>query len=220
MTLPNTMGLSITDGSRAAFVICYFVRREMTDLELRNFFEFDEGDLIANRARRLSPKQEAKIQDIEKGSSRIFFWAGVVLVLFGIGASYGILKPVLEFGNDIMGWSDLIGPFIGLAVVWGVLGFFAIGAFRLSRSRFDPSVQQVEGKVDFVKVEKQESYQTADDSTSYRTVEEYELRVGRVAFEDVDGELLDIIEEGDTYAFYYTKDTKDILSCEFVGKGK
>lgn len=192
----------------------------MTDLELRNFFEFDEGDLIANRARRLSPKQEAKIQDIEKGSSRIFFWAGVVLVLFGIGASYGILKPVLEFGNDIMGWSDLIGPFIGLAVTWGVLGFFAIGAFRLSRSRFDSSVQHVEGKVDFVKVEKQESYQTADDSTSYRTVEEYELRVGRVAFEDVDGELLDIIEEGDTYAFYYTKDTKDILSCEFVGKGK
>ena len=192
----------------------------MTDLELRNFFEFDEGDLIANRARRLSPKQEAKIQDIEKGSSRIFFWAGVVLVLFGIGASYGILKPVIEFGNDVMGWSDLIGPFIGLAVVWGVLGFFAIGAFRLSRSRFDSSVQHVEGKVDFVKVEKQESYQTADDSTSYRTVEEYELRVGRVAFEDVDGELLDIIEEGDTYAFYYTKDTKDILSCEFVGKGK
>lgn len=192
----------------------------MTDLELRNFFEFDEGDLIANRARRLSPKQEAKIQDIEKGSSRIFFWAGVVLVLFGIGASYGILKPVLEFGNDVMGWSDLIGPFIGLAVVWGVLGFFATGAFRLSRSRFDSSVQHVEGKVDFVKVEKQESYQTADDSTSYRTVEEYELRVGRIAFEDVDGELLDIIEEGDTYAFYYTKDTKDILSCEFVGKGK
>ena len=192
----------------------------MTDLELRNFFEFDEGDLIANRARRLSPKQEAKLQDIEKGSSRIFFWAGVVLVLFGIGASYGILKPVLEFGNDVMGWSDLIGPFIGLAVVWGVLGFFAIGAFRLSRSRFDSSVQHVEGKVDFVKVEKQESYQTADDSTSYRTVEEYELRVGRIAFEDVDGELLDIIEEGDTYAFYYTKDTKDILSCEFVGKGK
>lgn len=192
----------------------------MTDLELRNFFEFDEGDLIANRARRLSPKQEAKIQDIEKGSSRIFFWAGVVLVLFGIGASYGILKPVLEFGNDVMGWSDLIGPFIGLAVTWGVLGFFTIGAFRLSRSRFDSSVQHVEGKVDFVKVEKQESYQTADDSTSYRTVEEYELRVGRVAFEDVDGELLDIIEEGDTYAFYYTKDTKDILSCEFVGKGK
>ena len=192
----------------------------MTDLELRNFFEFDEGDLIANRARRLSPKQEAKLQDIEKGSSRIFFWAGVVLVLFGIGASYGILKPVIEFGNDVMGWSDLIGPFIGLAVVWGVLGFFATGAFRLSRSRFDSSVQHVEGKVDFVKVEKQESYQTADDSTSYRTVEEYELRVGRIAFEDVDGELLDIIEEGDTYAFYYTKDTKDILSCEFVGKGK
>lgn len=54
----------------------------------------------------------------------------------------------------------------------------------------------------------------------HRTVPQYELRVGQVAFEDVDGELLNIIEEGDTYIFYYSKDTKDILSCEFTAKGK
>lgn len=219
-TLLNTMGLTETDDSQTAFVICYFVRREMTDLELRNFFDFDEGDLAANRAGRLSPKQQEKINETEKGASQIFFWAGVILVLVGLGSSYGILKPALEFGYEITGLSDLIGPFVGLAVTWGVVGFFAVGAFRLSKSKFDSSVQSVEGKVNFVKVEKEEWSQSTDEVRSSRTVEEYELRVGRIAFEDVDEELLNIIEEGDTYAFYYTKDTKDILSCEFISKGK
>ena len=192
----------------------------MTDFELRNFFDFDESDLMANRARRLSPKQEAKIEDIENGSSQIFFWVGVILVVLGLVATYGFLKPVLGFGYKVMGLGDLFGPLIGLSVTWGVLGFFAVGAFRLSKSKFDSSAQKVEGKVNFVKVEKQEWSQSTDGMRSSRTVEEYELRVGRVAFENVDEDLLNIIEEGDIYAFYYTKDTKDILSCEFVSKGK
>ena len=192
----------------------------MTDLELRNFFDFDESDLAANRFGRLSPKQQEKINETEKGASQIFFWAGVVLVLLGFVATYGILQPAIKSGFVVTGLSELIGPLVGLSVTWGVLGIFAVGAFRLSKSKFDSSVQNVEGKVNFVKVEKRESYNTAGGSTSYRTVEEYELRVGRVVFEDVDGELLNIIEEGDVYAFYYTKDTKDILSCEFVSKGK
>lgn len=192
----------------------------MTDLELKNFFDFDESDLIANRTGRLTAKQKAKIEDIEAGASQIFFWAGIVLVLIGLGATYAILKPAIDYGYEVIGLSDLIGPFIGLAVTWGVLGFFAVGAFRLSKSKFDSSVQSVEGKVNFVKVEKEEWTQSTDGMRSSRTVEEYELRVGRVAFEDVDEELLNIIEEGDTYAFYYTKETKDILSCEFISKGK
>jgi hypothetical protein len=51
-------------------------------------------------------------------------------------------------------------------------------------------------------------------------VQQYELRVGKIAFENVDEELLNIIEEGDTYSFYYTKQVKQILSCEFISKGK
>lgn len=192
----------------------------MTDLELKNFFDFDESDLIANRTGRLTAKQKAKIEDVEAGASQIFFWAGVILVLIGLGATYGILQPALVSGFTFTGLSDLIGPFIGLSLTWGVLGFFAIGAFRLSKNKFDSSVQSVEGKVNFVKVEKEEWTQSSDGMRSSRTVEEYELRVGRVAFENVDEELLNIIEEGDIYAFYYTKETKDILSCEFIGKGK
>lgn len=192
----------------------------MTDLELQKFFEFNEGDLFANRAGRLSPKQQEKINETEKGASQIFFWAGVVFILIALVATYGIVKPAFEYGFAVGGLTDLIGTAIGLAIAWGILGFLAVGSFRLSRSKFDSSVLHVEGKVNFVKVEKEEWTESTDGIRSSKTVEEYELRVERVAFEDVDEELLNIIEEGDTYAFYYTKETKDILSCEFISKGK
>ena len=161
-----------------------------------------------------------KINETEKGASQIFFWAGIVFLLIALGSSVGVLLSAFDAGFTLKSMEDLIDPAIGLAVTWGVLGFFAVGAFRLSKSKFDSSVQSVEGKVKFVKVEKEEWTQSTDGIRSSRTVEEYELRVGRVAFEDVDEELLHLIEEGDIYAFYYTKDSKEILSCEFISKAK
>ena len=191
----------------------------MSDLELRNYFEFDEGDLATNRAGRLSEKQNLKIAEAESGANQIFFWAGVVFILMALAFSYGLLKPAVEAGWTIVEMSDLVGSAIGFVVVWGILGFLAIGSFRLSKSKMDSSVQKVEGKVNFVKVEKRVT-NTSSNGPKYRTEEQYELRVGRIAFENVEEELLNTIEEGDTYAFYYTKDTKDILSCEYISKGK
>jgi hypothetical protein len=191
----------------------------MSDLELRNYFEFDEGDLATNRAGRLSEKQNLKIAEAESGANQIFFWAGVVFILIALAFSYGLFKPVVEAGWTTARMSDLVGSAIGFVVVWGILGFLAIGSFRLSKSKMDSSVQKVEGKVNFVKVEKRVT-NTSSNGPKYRTEEQYELRVGRIAFENVEEELLNTIEEGDTYAFYYTKDTKDILSCEFISKGK
>ena len=190
------------------------------DVAVRNFFEFDEGDLQANRAGKLSPKQLAKINETEKGTSQMFFWVGMVFLLIALGVSFGILWSAFRSGFTITSMADLIEPAIWLVLTWGVFGFLAVGSFRLSRSKFDSSVQRVEGKVKFVKVEKDEEIQSTNGRRSTQTVEEYELRIGRVAFENVEEDLLDIIEQGDIYAFYYTKETKDILSCEFISKGK
>lgn len=191
----------------------------MSDLELRNYFEFDEGDLATNRAGRLSEKQSLKITEAESGANQIFFWAGVVFILIALAFSYGLFKPAVEAGWTTARMSDLVGSAIGFVVIWGILGFLAVGSFRLSKSKMDSSVQKVEGKVNFVKVEKRVP-NTSSNGPKYRTEEQYELRVGRVSFENVEEELLNTIEEGDTYAFYYTKDTKDILSCEFIAKRK
>jgi hypothetical protein len=100
-----------------------------------------------------------------------------------------------------------------------IIGFFVWIMFWLASSKLDHSLQNVEGNVRLVKVEKTQSYKTASGSTSQRKVQQYELRVGRVKFEDVNEELLNILREGDIYIFYYTKDAKDILSCEFIRKG-
>ena len=188
----------------------------MSDTELRKYFDFTEADLAANRSGQLSARQKKRLDDNEKGGSKILIGFGVLLILIAIGVTIGVGSSVLSDGftsNDIPGL--VLG--IGLPVL--LLGFFARGSFKIAYSKTDNSVQSVEGKVNFVKVEAQVPTSTGSGS-SYRTVEEYEMRVGKVAFDDFEEELLNIIEEGDTYAIYYTKDAKEILSAEFVKKGK
>lgn len=191
----------------------------MSDIALRKFFGFDESDLTSNRHGRLSKKQEQTIRSAESGANRVFVFAGVVFISLAFGSTFGILKAARDAGVTFTSVSDLIGPLIGLALIWGLLGFLAIGSFQLAKSKLDSSVQKVEGEVHFVKVEKQVA-NSAPNAQKYRTVQQYELRVDRIAFHDVNEELLNIISDGDTYAFYYTKDTKKILSCEFIAKGK
>jgi hypothetical protein len=187
----------------------------MSDKELREYFDFNEGDLAANRSGQHSARQKKRLDENERGASKILIGFGVLLILIALGVSVGVGSSVLADGftsDDFLG----LGLGIGLPVL--LLGFFAWGSFKIAFSKMDNSVQTVEGRVNFVKVEK--SVPTSNSSSSYRTVEEYELRVGKVSFDDFDEDLLNIIEEGDTYAFYYTKDAKQILSAEFVKKGK
>src|SRR5688572_742940 len=192
----------------------------MSDIELKKFFEFDESDLNANRSGKLSAKQKSKLETSEKGADQIFVGAGIVLVVVALIIIYFVAgDSILRLLSGELNSNDILTIALGGGLPALLFGFFAYGSFKLGASKLDNTVQTVQGKVNFVKVEKQVPTSTSSVS-SYRTVEQYELRVGKIAFENVDEELLNIIEEGDTYAFYYTKDTKQILSCEFVSKGK
>lgn len=192
----------------------------MSDSELRKFFEFNEGDLAANRSAKLSEKQKSKLESDEKGADQIIVGAGVVFIIIGLVIVYAVAGEAISrlFSGNLLS-SDILTIALGGGLPLLLFGFFGIGAFKIGFSKLDNSVQSVEGKVNFVKVEKQ-----IEDSTSnafrYKTVQQYELRVGKVKFEDVDEELLNMIDEGDKYAFYYTKQTKKILSCELISKGK
>jgi len=193
----------------------------MPDTELQKFFNFDQSDLIANQNGKLSAKQEKLIKETDKSTSGIFRGIGFGLILINIcvvaGFVYSFIHDGFSFSTATNG--DIIGLLFAIAFPTLIIGIFVWVMFWLASSKTNHSLQKVEGKVNFVKVEKQESYKTGS-STSYRTVQEYELRVGKVKFEDVDEELPNIIEEGDIYIFYYTKDNKEILSCEFISKGK
>src|SRR5690606_10077057 len=112
-----------TDDSREKIVICYFVERDMSDIALRKFFGFDESDLTSNRHGRLSKKQEQTIRSAESGANRIFVFAGVVFISLALGSTFGILKAARDAGVTFTSVSDLVGPLIGLALIWGLLGF-------------------------------------------------------------------------------------------------
>lgn len=193
----------------------------MSDVQLRKFFEFDESDLAANRSGKLSAKQKTKLETSEKGADQIFIGAGIFFIVIALIIIYFVAgESILKlFSGESLTSSDTLSIVLGGGLPTLLFGFFAYGAFKLGTSKLDNSVQTVQGKVNFVKVEKQVPTSTSSVS-NYRTVEQYELRVGKIAFENVDEELLNIINEGDTYVFNYTKQTKQILSCEFISKGK
>lgn len=194
----------------------------MTDTQLRRFFDFDDTDLASNRMGVLSQKQKKRIQETEKSTSKTFRTIGFGLILLNLCIIAGFILSVTGEGFSFATArrDDIIGMTAMMVVPTVIIGFFVWVMFWLAASKSDYSLQKAEGEVNFVKVEKSQSYKTASGSTSQRTVQQYELRVGRFKFEDVNEELLNIIKEGDVYTFYYTKDAKDILSCEFVAKGK
>jgi len=192
----------------------------MSEKELRKFFEFDESDLSANRAGKLSPKQMKRLEENEKGADQILIGFGVFLIIIALVISYFVTSDIFAKGISNISSRDVTPLILGIGLPWGILGFFAVGSFRIAFSKLDNSLQNVEGKVKFVKVEKTVEERRSDGSHDLRTVQQYELRVGRVNFENVDEDLLNIIDEGDTYAFYYTKQAKQILSAEPIKTGK
>lgn len=194
----------------------------MSDREIQQFFKFDESDLHANRMGRFSAKQEKRIQEMDKSSSRTFRNFGFGLIFINILVVAGMLLSAMDSGFSFSTASraDIMPLIIAAAIPTVIIGLFVWVMFWLASAKLDYSFQTVEGEVNFVKVESRESYKTASGSTSHRTVQKYELRVDKVKFQDVSEELLNLIREGDIYAFYYTKDTKEILSCELIAKGK
>ena len=194
----------------------------MSDIDLQKLFDFDEEDLTANRSCKVSPRQEKRIQEAERLSSRIFRGTGLVLILLAVSNAYGVISSAIK-----QGWSfstasqnDMIGIITSIGIPGLLLGFFASGSFKMAAAKADHSVQQVRGKVHFIRVEKVFPEKKPNGSMAFRTVEVYELRVGKVHFDNVSQQMMSIMEEGDIYAFYYTKDTKDILSAERITKGK
>ena len=192
----------------------------MSQAELRKFFDFNESDLAANRESRLSPKQEKYLQERKKSFDRFMIGVGIVIIIFSLAVSYGTIARLFTLGLSNLSAGDIKSLVIGIGLPWGLGGFFAIGSFRIALSKNDNSLQSVEGKVNFVKVEKTVEERRSDGSHDLRKVQQYELRVGGVNFENVGEELLNIIDEGEPYAFYYTKGTKQILSAEQMKKGK
>jgi hypothetical protein len=194
----------------------------MSASKLQNFFNFDQSDLVANQNGKFSAKQERRLKEIEKNTSKTFRFIGIGLILLNLCIVGGIISNTLAegFSFSTASTEDIFGVIIAIVFPTFILGAFVWFMFWVSSSKAVYSLKKVQGEINFVKVEKQESYKSVSGSTSYRTVQKYELRVGQTKFHDVAEELLNLIKVGDTYIFYYIKDTKDILSCELIKESK
>lgn len=193
----------------------------MSDMELQKIFNFDEGDLIENRAGRLSKKQEQHLKSIDAGVSKAFYGLAIFLILLGVLINYIVVKAIIgaeSFENLKELVSQDFSIILPLCCPWGILGVFGYFFFWLGSKKTDYTIESVKGKVNLVKIEKSQSYTTASGSSSQRKVQQYEMRVGQIVFADVESNLLNIISTGDLYKVYYLKASKQILSCELISK--
>jgi hypothetical protein len=194
----------------------------MTDVELQMLFDFDEEDLAANRAGRLSLRQEKRIKEAQSVHTRFFVGTGILSILAAGGIAVGVTSSAIRHGVSLSTASQnyMTGMIATIGIPWFVLGLLAWISFKVAANKVDPTVQCVRGRANFIKAEKVFSEKQPNGSRSYRTVMENQLRVGKVIFENLDSRVFNILEEQDIYTFYYTKDSMDILSAEHIAKGK
>jgi hypothetical protein len=182
----------------------------MSDVELQNLLGFDQDDLAANRKGKLSPRQAKRIRNAQRLNSIIFAGAGIIAIVVAIS----VISTLTASQNDVGTRTARISlPAIGL-------GFIAWGSFKISTQKVDSTVRCVRGKVRFIKVTEIVSEKKPNGLWLYRSVEDYQLQIGSVIFDNVNRKMFDILEEQEIYTFYYSKDSKDILSAEYVAKGK
>lgn len=175
----------------------------MSEKQIQGYFAFDDSDLIANKAGKLSAKQNKKLTSNDQFANRLILGFFLVCLIF-----------VFYFGYRAFSDMTRIGSWIGLVLAMFFGSIFSRGLF----SKVDYSVQRAEGEVQFVKVEKL-SGSVTDPAYKRKKVESYEMHIGGETFNNANPALIEYMQ-GDTYAVYYAKDTKQILSVEFISKGK
>ncbi len=173
----------------------------MDEIKLREYFKFDEGDLYANRNGRFSEKQLESL----KQWKRSMIYTNLVVVVFFLALLAWLGSAMYKNWGDI----QKVGPIAPWFIVLLVLALRQLWvAFR----RVEPKVEKAEGPVSIVKVERQDSQR--------RMSSFYELRVGMKNFH-VQPDVNDLFVQGDTYAvYYYTYNNTEILSVEFIAKGR
>jgi hypothetical protein len=170
----------------------------MKDDQIKALLGFEESDLLANREGRFSEEQNKRIREVDRFALRFVF------ILFLISLASGIFVGVLALNarNNIWLWIGMI-----------VLLLLAAWLFRALRTKVDDAVQKVQGEVNFVKAETAPA--PGAESSDHKTRSSYKMQVGTEVFSNIDPALIEYME-GDTYAVYYTKTTKYILSVEKI----
>ena len=174
--------------------------------KLQEYFNFTYTDLQSNRMGQVTDNQRIHVKGkVKRFNNRIL----IVLAIMFMLTLGGFVVFRMAAGNTFTSFpTAMLGPIITLVV---------LVVFMVSRTnrKNDFSLKKAEGIVNFVWVEERVR-NTSDTGPDYKMVRRLEMRVGGVSF-NVNQELMDIINQGDTYRFYYTGGG-DIVSAEFLNK--
>jgi hypothetical protein len=190
----------------------------MTEGQLMSHFKFDKADLQANRSGRLTEAQNTRLMKADRSHKTYSLVMGIILFVVAV-VGIGIAASNMMKFPDVFGFTS---PFVlGFGVLWPLIwGGLGVVVIRRAFSTFKVDLVKVEGLVNIVKVQREESSTAADGSHETKYYYAYEMHVGPATF-DVDGALAGIMMQGDNYAVYYTKGSESqILSAELISKAK
>ena len=176
----------------------------MNEQKLREYFDFNETDLEANREGLLSEKQIKHLGAGSKSKPSPEWGIGAILFLVAAAGMYAGVSAV--FKAPSLFERIVFGSLFGILwpYVWVKLG---LGIINFSRPKKNGRVKVERGRLRL-------SQRKAPDIIAY-----YELTVGERTVEVAD-DLTGMVSKGDIYAMYYLAKTKGILSLEHISKGK
>ncbi len=204
----------------------------MSEIKLKEAWNFDDADLGANRLGQLTQKQKNLLAEKAKSHKSSNTIIGVVFaVIFGGTLLTAIFAPILaavvgsilENGGitqeTILISLPLICIGLFVLIVFGVILILIVRfIFARANRKVDIAVRRVDGPVNFVWVERRERNHSKSGST-YKTVRVLEMRIGSETF-NIDNNLPNIINQGEEWIFYYTSHPFLFLSAEKILKGK
>ncbi len=164
----------------------------MADQQLMDYFKFDMDDLRANEQGDFTDKQRARLIQEDK-SNRTWSMVGAIglFLIAAIGLGGAILAVTQD--NDL-GFKIGFGIGFGCVwpVIWGGVGYFVM---KNALSKHEIKLAKVQGQVNIVS---RESY----NSQTHTTSTYHELHIGGQDF-SVEGDLADVMMQGDEYILYY-----------------
>ncbi len=190
---------------------------------------FDDADLASNRFNQLTQKQKDLLAEMAKKHKSFNSTIGIVIaVVFGGSLLTALAAPIIA---TIVG-SFLTSGKLTPEAMLSSLPFLCIGGFVLivfgvvilalvkfifdrANKKVDTTVRRVEGKVNFVWVERRER-NTRKTGPTYKTVRVLEMRIGGETFSNINNELPSLINQGEEWIFYYTNHPFKFLSAEQV----
>lgn len=200
----------------------------MSEMNVQTVFDFDDADLAANRLGTLTEKQKSLLAEKAKSHKSFNATIGIIIaVMFGSALLTGLIVPIfatlggsfLESGEITTEALIALIPIICIALFFlvafgGILIVVLRVVFERANRKADTVVRRVEGKVNFVWVERQER-NTSKVGPRYKTVRVLEMRIGGETF-NVQHELPSVINQGEEWIFYYTNHPFKFLSAEQV----